>query len=65
MQAGPKQVKAKAWACRALAYARRVYKAAQCGLYQFDVTGLSKRGYVYNPAGDHTSPHTQIVVPSR
>jgi hypothetical protein len=37
-------------------------KKAQCGLYQCDVTSLSKAGYVDNPADDHVSRHTQITV---
>jgi len=37
-------------------------KKAQCGLYQFDVTSLSKAGYVDNPAGDHVSRHIQKSV---
>jgi hypothetical protein len=36
-----------------------------CGLYQFDATDLSKAGYTYNPAANHTSPHSQITVPCK
>jgi hypothetical protein len=34
-----------------------------CGLYQFDVTDLTKPGYMYDPGANHTSPHTEILVP--
>jgi hypothetical protein len=40
-------------------------KVTQCGLYRFDVTGLSKAGYTTNPGANETNPHTQFVKPCR
>jgi uncharacterized repeat protein (TIGR01451 family) len=42
----------------------RVKKAA-CGLYQFDIDGLSKPGYIDDPAHDHMVRHIEKVVPCK
>jgi PKD repeat protein len=40
-------------------------KVPQCGLYRFEVTGLAKPGYAYNPGANETNPQTQILVPCK
>jgi len=35
----------------------------QVGLYQFDITGMSGAGYLYNPTDNHVSTHKEKTVP--
>ena len=37
----------------------------QCGLYQFDITGMSGPGHTYNPADNHVGTHKEITVPCK
>jgi len=38
-------------------------KEPQCGLFQFDVTGISATAYTYDPMSSEFSPHIEITVP--
>ncbi len=40
-----------------------VVRRNQCGLYQFDVTDLTKAGYVYDPGANHVPAHVELDVP--
>jgi hypothetical protein len=40
-------------------------KVPQCGLFQFDVTGMTKAGYTYDPGANETPTHIEITVPCK
>jgi hypothetical protein len=40
-------------------------KEQLCGTSQFDITGMSGPGYVYDPAANHQTTHLSIVVPCK
>jgi len=42
----------------------RIY-SPQCGLYKFDITGLSGTGYTYNPAANEVGTHKEVTVPCK
>jgi hypothetical protein len=43
--------------------ARFVLKSPACGRYRFDVTDVTKAGYLYAPGANEQGPHTEWVVP--
>ncbi len=38
-------------------------KALQCGLFQFDVTGMTATGYTYDSLSNMVSPHVEVTAP--
>ena len=38
-------------------------RVAPCGLYTFDVTGMSGAGYLYDPASNEMPTHLEIMIP--
>ena len=42
----------------------RIY-SPQCGLYKFDIAGLSGTGYTYNPAANEVGTHKEVTVPCK